>query len=306
MYHKVEDITSPQTSAVRYILAGVSKDTVQTSIASLEKLCAREVSLERFAIKCSTGMAVATPSEERWLIANRLITAALEQSNAHTLVSSALDEVPAESMTNAFFVQLVKTDLKLTPAQQLHLAVGLSMSVQEKVKSAATAFLEELTLPTAALKEDEATVRSTALLLRQLGGLEDLDAQLTPQCGTTLFPRGSGDYTPARSAVSLAGVLQELGTSCVTTASDARALLSVFPYAISERDVAEALGFFASQGTAASDAATYNSIMIASNKTPSKTPASGGSSMVIAMPLLDALNSSAGEESRLTGTPSCA
>lgn len=283
LHDRVEDLHNANGAAVRYLLSAVSKNTVQTTLNTLEQFCNRSVEYTRYTIKCTVGALLSNRSEERLLLASKLVALALDRPNGITLVGPALDEAPS-AMTAEALTAFMTNDLKLSPLQQMQFAMALVISNSPSVKGA-TEFLESFNLPEAATKEEDGGVRASALLARQMGSLQGLDAKLSTVCGTTLFPQGNG-YC---SHVGVASVLRELGTGCVTTLSDSRELLNIFPHKFTEKDVAEVLGFFASQGTATNDSSTYTSLMTASGKNAPKN-VSGSSTLVNAFPLLDALN----------------
>ncbi|KAG5479408.1 hypothetical protein LSCM1_04668 [Leishmania martiniquensis] len=285
LYDRVNDIGSSQGEAVRYILGAVSKNTVQTTLATLEQFCSRSVELHRYTIKATCTALLAARSDERTMLASRLVSEALGRPNGLTLVACALDG-SSSTLTKESLTALMTNDLKLSPMKQMQMAMALVLGGNAMVKAAATDILEDFNVPQAALKEDDGGVRAAALLSRQVGlAPANLDGQLANVCHTVMLPKPKTEVKPR---VSVAGVLRELGTGCVTTLADSRELLSVFPHSFTERDGAEVLAFFASAGSAVNDSNTYASLMTASGKSSPKSM-SGTTTLVNAMPLLDAL-----------------
>ncbi|EPY27898.1 CCR4-NOT transcription complex subunit 1 [Strigomonas culicis] len=283
LHDRIEDLDGAQAASLRYLFAAVTKNTAQSTLSALEKYGQQGPTYQRFAIRCAINAVLTMRSEERATLAAKLVAAALERPNALTLLATAMDD--EATVTRESLLTLMAADLRLNALQQVQLCMALQLGNSTSARAAATTFLEEFSLPPAAAKEEDGNARMTALFSLQMGAFPDLDAQLAPLGGVSTFPQS----TSGTGHVSVAGVLRELGTGCVTTLADSREFLSIFPYKFAEKDVAEALGFFASQGTAANDTVTYTSLMTACGKTPSKN-ASGSSSLVNAMPLLDALN----------------
>ncbi|GET88316.1 hypothetical protein, conserved [Leishmania tarentolae] len=285
LYDRVNDIGSSQGEAIRYILGAVSKNTVQTTLTTLEQFCSRSVELHRYIIRAACTALLAARSDERALLASRLVSEALGRSNGLTLVACALDGC-SSTLTRESLTALMANDLKLSPMKQMQMAMALVLGGNAMVKAVATDILEDFNVPQAALKEDDGGVRAAALLSRQVGlAPENLDGQLANVCHTVVLPKPKTEVKPR---VSVAGVLRELGTGCVTTLADSRELLSIFPHSFTERDGAEVLAFFASAGSAVNDSSTYASLMTASGKSSPKSM-SGTTTLVNAMPLLDAL-----------------
>ncbi|CCW62996.1 unnamed protein product [Phytomonas sp. EM1] len=283
LHDRVEDLNTSQGAAIRYLLSAVSKNTLQTTLSSLEQFSNRGIEFHRFIIMCTVGSALSNRTDERLTLATKLVTAALDRPNALSLVAVALDESP-NVVTKKSLISIMSTDLKLSPTQQLQFSAALSIGSATS-KAAAVEFLEDFNVPPTAFKEEDTTTRSIAALIRQLGTLPSLDSQLSPISSVTLFPR-----TPHHAThVSVADVLRELGTGCVTTLADSRELISIFPHKFTDRDVADVLGFFASQGNAPNDSTSYTSLMTASGKTAPKS-VSGNNTVVNAMPLLDAMH----------------
>ncbi|KPI83318.1 hypothetical protein ABL78_7648 [Leptomonas seymouri] len=284
LYDRVEDIASAQGEAIRFILGAVSKNTVQTTLTTLEQFCARSVEFHRYTVKCACTALLSNRSDERVLLAAKLVNDALGKPNGLTLVACALDG-SASTLTKNSLTALMANDLKLTPMKQMQMAMALVLGGNAMVKAAATDVLEDFNVPQAALKEDDGGVRAAALLSRQVGlAPAKLDSQLASVCHTTMLPKPK---TAAKSRVSVAGILRELGLGCVTTLADSRELLSTFPHSFTERDAAEVLAFFSSGVTATNDSNTYASLMTASGKSSPKSM--GTATLVNAMPLLDAL-----------------
>ncbi|XQJ26739.1 protein of unknown function (DUF3819)/CCR4-Not complex component, Not1, putative [Leishmania guyanensis] len=285
LYDRVNDIGSSQGEAIRYILGAVSKNTVQTTLTTLEQFCFRSVELHRYTIKATCTALLAARSDERALLASRLVSEALGRPNGLTLVSCALDG-SSSTLTKESLTALMSSDLRLSLMKQMQMAMALVLGGNAMVKAAATDMLEDFNVPQAALKEDDGGVRAAALLSRQVGlAPANLDGQLANVCHTVALPKPKTEVKPR---VSVAGVLRELGTGCVTTLADSRELLSIFPHSFTERDGAEVLAFFASAGSAVNDSSTYASLMMASGKSSPKSM-SGTTTLVNAMPLLDAL-----------------
>lgn len=284
LYDRVEDIASAQGEVIRFILGAVSKNTVQTTLNTLEQFCARSVEFYRYTIKCTCTALLSNRSDERALLAAKLVNDALGKPNGLTLVACALDG-SASTLTKASLAALMANDLKLSPMKQMQLAMALVLGGNAMVKAAATDMLEDFNVPQAALKEDDGGVRAAALLSRQVGlAPTKLDSQLASVCHTTPL---SKPKTAAKPRVSVADILRELGLGCVTTLADSRELLSIFPHSFTERDGAEVLAFFASGLTATNDSNTYTSLMTASGKSSPKSMSTA--TLVNAMPLLDAL-----------------
>ncbi|CCW70292.1 unnamed protein product [Phytomonas sp. Hart1] len=283
LHDRLEDLSTSQGAAIRYLLSAVSKNTLQTTLSSLEQFTNRGIECHRFIIMCTVGSVLSNRSDERLALAVKLVTVALDRPNALSLVAVALDEAPI-TVTNKFLTNFMNNDLKLSPIHQLQFAAALAIG-SATAKLAATEFLEDLNAPLTTHREEDNSMRSIAVLIRQLGTMPSLDSQLSPLSSVTLFPP-----TPHHAThVSVSDVLRELGTGCVTTLADSRELLSIFPHKFTDRDVADVLGFFASQGNAPNDGTTYTSLMTASGKTAPKS-VSGNNTVVNAMPLLDAMH----------------
>lgn len=288
LHDRVEDISCAYGATIRYMVTALSKKSLQTTLTALEQFCALSVELHRHTIKCVCGALLAARTDERVILAAKLVSSALTKPTGMTLVATAFDETPSP-VSKELLLSLLTDDLKLPPTKQMQMAMALVVGGCSAVKGAATELLEEFSIPPAVLRDDDGSARAAVLLSRQVGAVpSSLDSQLGPICSTTTLPRRQKE-SPSR--VSVAGVLQELGTGCVTTLADSRELLSIFPHAFTERDAAEVLGFFASAGTAVNDNSTYTSLMTASGKASPKS-LSGNSSLVNAMPLLDALSES--------------
>lgn len=283
LHDRIEDLSTSQGTAVRYLLSAVSKTTLQSTLTTLEQVCNRSVSYAQFTICCTVGAYLANPSDELQMMATKLITAALDRPNGLTLCATALEECTVP-VTKDFLITLMTKELGLSELHQMQLAMALVMGSQ-KGRGGATEFLKEFKVSPSLLKEEDNSLRAMGLIARQTGRIPDFGEQLSPACGVTLFPPSASH--PAQ--ISVASVLRELGTGCVTTLADSREFLSIFPNKFTEKDVADTLGFFASQGTAPNDGNTYASLLTASGKVP-KSVSSGVSTVVNAMPLLDALN----------------
>ncbi|KPA78215.1 hypothetical protein ABB37_06376 [Leptomonas pyrrhocoris] len=284
LYDRVEDIASAQGEAIRFILGAVSKNTVQTTLTTLEQFCTRSVEFYRYTIKCTCTALLANRSDERALLAAKLVNDALGKPNGLTLTACALDG-SASTLTKSSLTVLMTNDLKLTPMKQMQMAMALVLGGNAMVKTAATDMLEDFNVPQAALKEDDGGVRAAALLFRQVGlASAKLDSQLASLCHTSSLPKPKMSTKPR---VSIAGILRELGLGCVTTLADSRELLSIFPHSFTERDGAEVLAFFASGVATANDSNTYASLMTAAGKSSPKSLSTA--TLVNAMPLLDAL-----------------
>ncbi|EAN90038.1 hypothetical protein, conserved, partial [Trypanosoma cruzi] len=282
LYEHTVDISSSRGATVRYLIAAATKSTLQTTLQTLEKLAAQSVELHRFVIMAAVSAMRKSPqNEEKCALASKLVSTALEKSNALTLVATALEESPTQ-VTNEVLTNLMVKDLKLSPTQQLQFAMGLFLG-STKGKEAATAFLNTFGVSPATLKDDNGSMWALGILARQAGGMESLDTQLSSAFnGVTLFPNSG----VADTHVSLSKIIGELGTACVATQADCRELLSFFPHAFTESDVAEVLGFFASQGSAPSDINTYNTLMSLTGREPTKTQ---HSATISPIPLLELL-----------------
>lgn len=286
---RIEDLSSPHGAAVQYLVSSVTADNAATTLAALRQFTRSSPECHRFVLRTVVTSAMAQPTAAAAAapcvdLARQLVAAATERPNCRTLLAPAFDGV-AESFAAADLRRWLEERLALAPVQQLQVAVALVQGAQSAAaRAAATTFLAELTLPAAVVKEEEETLRGVAMVTRQAGGLDALEAQLRPACGTVLFP--SSQRYAGSTQVSVAAVLRELGISCVTTAAEARELLSVFPHRPTERDVAEVLSFFAASQPAAAktDSRTFEALMVASGKDAPKS--SGGSSVVNPMPLL--------------------
>ncbi|RNF22779.1 CCR4-NOT transcription complex subunit 1 [Trypanosoma conorhini] len=282
LYEHTTDISSSRGATVRYLIAAATKNTLQTTLQTLEKMANHSVELHRFIIMAAVSAMWKSPqNEEKCTLAAKLVSAALERSNALTLVATAVEEsqtlVTTEILTN-FMVK----ELKLSPIQQLQFSMGLFLG-GGKGKEAAAGFLNTFNVSPATLKDDNGSTWALGILARQAGSVESLDKQLSNAFSSlTLFPNNG----VADTHVSLSKTIQELGTACVATQADCRELLSFFPHPFTESDVAEVLGFFASQGSAPSDVNTYNALMSLAGREPTKTQ---HSATISPIPLLELL-----------------
>nr|CCC93372.1 putative regulator of transcription factor TFIID [Trypanosoma congolense IL3000] len=274
LYDHTTDIGSSRGAAVRYLVAAVTKNSLQTTLQALEKIAGQSVELHRFVICAAISAMCKSPnSEERALLASKLVVAALEKSNALTLVSVAVDESPT-AVTKESLVSLMTRELKLTPPQQLQFAMGLLVG-SKKGKEAAALFLSDFSVSQCALKDDFGSLWSYSILARQAGNVQALEADLFAAAmgaagntsnGVTVLPHNGA----ADTHVSLSKTIGELGTACVATQADCRELLSLFPRPITECDVADVLGFFASQGSAPTDTNTYSALMASAGRESTK------------------------------------
>ncbi|EAN77580.1 NOT1 [Trypanosoma brucei brucei TREU927] len=274
LYEHTTDIGSSRGAAARYLIASATKSSLQTTLQALEKIAGQSVELYRFVVSAAVSSIWTPPqTEEKNLLVSKLVSTALEKSNALTLVSAAVDESPV-TVTKESLVTLMTRDLKLTPPQQLQFAMGL-LAGSKKGKEAAAEFLNGISVAQYTVKEDVASLWSYSVLARQLGDVQALETQLSAAAAgaaggandrVTVLPHdGVVDMH-----VSLSRIIDELGTACVATPADCRELLSLFPRPVTQVDVADVVGFFASQGSAPTDTNTYNALMASAGREPTK------------------------------------
>lgn len=85
------------------------------------------------------------------------------------------------------------------------------------------------------------------------------------------------DFIPHGTNVSIGKILREVGTGCVTTTADSKELLRLLGKKITEEDIAEVLGFFASSAmTNVNDPSAYRMLSAIFSSIPSVGEAEGG------------------------------
>lgn len=99
-----------------------------------------------------------------------------------------------------------------------------------------------------------------------------LDRFLSPTSGVE-----AGDARGSRSpSVSIGAILREVGTGCVTTTAESKELLRLLGKKITEADIAEVLGFFASSAmTNVNDASAYRMLSAIFSSTPDAMDSEG-------------------------------
>lgn len=272
---QLSDVEESRASTARYLIASLTKSTLTSTETALEKLLNASTGLGRFVLTTTAASLLGdrVPNEDKVALLKSLVAKACEKENAITLLADMFESTNATSAVQSVdkLHEFVSKTLPLTRAQQVLVAAAVTFSVNDSWRDTAGQVLVRL-LERGTAEDIKALFPTNngiqmGMVLAQIPALRKLSEDLSS------VPVPVDTVLPYEESFSIAKVVEELGTVCISSLEDCKELLSMFPAPLSDKVVAELLCLLACPSTcsAPSDTNAYNSLRVSVGLSESKT-----------------------------------